>query len=373
MSSIFDNANLNVTRHSFAPKSDTVRNIDIMSDTMLANQALRNIQAKDQQIIQEANERVELERQNAQDRINACYTRELTESQFVNAIDTYQKTCKEYCFKTILTELYAKSLLIDDDFVTEHANDIKTLISDYVDSRGGMKLLDESISRTNSNLLKKIKNICIETASEVSKRKIKEAQETQDVSLLNFTMTEDEHETFEYKKNEISPDEIASLVKDKVLTVIKDEKNRQEREDELKTAIEEELKDDEEVVDTQTAKEALSRIIIGKSVVENTTLFNAIFRNACNEAFIMNNDPDSSSVDNTSDDVNTTEDDVNGYAPMDDENYDKREIDMDKIFTEAVSQYTLMEMLNTLKLEDYSYNNIKSLIGNLVKPIQNVK
>ena len=372
MSSIFDNANVNVTRHSFAPKSDKVRKIDIMSDTMLANQALRNIHAKEQQIIQEANERADLERENEQDRLNKCYTRMLTESQMINAIDTYQKTCKEYCFKSILTELYAKSLLIDDDFVNEHANDIKTLISDYVDSRGGMKLLDEAISRTDSNLLKKIKNICVETASEVSKRKIKEAQDTQDVSILNFTMTEDEHDKFEYKKTEISPDEIAGLVKDKVLTVIKDEKNRQEREDELKTAIEEELKNDEEVVDTKTAKEALSRIIIGKSVVENTTLFNAIFRNACNEAFIMNNDTDSTSVDNTSDDINTTEDDINDYAPMNDENYDKKEIDMDKIFTEAVSQYTLMEMLNTLKLEEYSHNNIKSLIGNLIKPIERV-
>ena len=367
MSSIFDNMNTEVTRHRFGPVD--ARKVDIMSDSMLASQALRNISNKERQAIKEANEAAAHEYEKAQERLNRCHARELTENQLAIAIGQYNSAVKEACYKEILTELYTKSLLVDDDFVTEHIGDLSAVVSQYVDSKGGFKGLEEAVRTTNSSLLKKIKDICVETASKVSSRKVKEAVDTQDVNKLNLSLTSKEREEFEYKKSEISPDEIASLVKDKVLTVIKDEKTRQEKEDELRTAIEDELKDDETVVDDKTAKEALNSIIIGKSPVEETTLFNAIFRNACNESLISG--MDKTSVDNTSDDINTSEDDIDDYAPGDDDdNYDNREIDMDMIFTEAVAQYTFMETLNTLCLENYTYNNIHSLIGKLIRPIK---
>ena len=55
----------------------------------------------------------------------------------------------------------------------------------------------------------------------------------------------------------------------------------------------------------------------------------------------------------------TTEDIIDNEVEND-------EIDMDLVLVEAITKYTLMETLYTLKLEDYSYNNIVKLTRKLV-------
>lgn len=364
MENIFANANRSVVP-GYKAKT-TARKIDIMSDTVLAQQYIKNKEATERA---EADE-IAMEAAQAYDdkqyMASLVSGRLIKEAQLESTIDRFTKATKDHVFKAILYEIYSKSLVLDNDFVTEHSKDIGKLISDYVDTNGGFSMLEEAAKKTKSKLLKKIKDVADSTANKVSKRKIKEANECNDPTCLNFDMTDEEKEEFEYNKNEIAPDEIAALVKKKVLTVVKDEKARQEKEDEIKKDIEEELMDSEDITDEESAKEAVDRILTNNNKVEKTTLFNALLRNCCGTMLI-----ESTSVTyNSKYDVDTTEDDMLDSAPVDDGREQLHgELDMDRVLTEALAQYTLMEMLYTLKLEDYSYNNIEKLTQKLIRPI----
>lgn len=363
MDNIFANANTTVV--SGYKAKTTCRNIDVMSDAVAAQQALRNISHAEQA----AKDEIALEAVQKHDRmqyLNSCMAdRYVKESQLTIAIEKFTKNTKAYLLKTILCELYEKSLVHDASFVAEHRNDIGKLISDYVDNNGGFSLIEEAAKKTGSRVLKKIKDTCNKTANSVSRRKIKEATECNDPNCLMFDMTDDERDEFEYNKNEISPDEIANLVKNKVLTVVKDEKERQENEDNIKKDIEEELADSDEIQDEESAKEAVNRILCNRCPVEETTLFNALLRNCCGSFLV-----ESLGAVNAEDDINTTEDDIMADGPADiDRDSATGELDMDNVLSEALAQYTLMEMLYTLKLENYTHENIKKLTHKLIKPI----
>jgi hypothetical protein len=366
MDNIFANANLNVTPGYTAKK--TARVIDVMSDNLAAAQALREMAR--QETIKENNaaHEAQLAHEEDQKRYEGVLKRSMHESQVFNAVGKFNTECKTYLFKKILTEVYAKSLLIDDDFVQEHFNEVATAVSNYVDDNGGYNLLESAVVRTNSKLLARIKSICEKCAAKVSARKIKETTECGDVQHLNFDLNDEEQNEFDKMKSEISPDEIADLVKDKVLTVVKDEKQRQQNEDELKADIENEIRDDELVVDEETAKESLNRIVGNNNGLEETTLFNALFRHACGEIIIESL---STTTSNSDIDVDTTEDDIIGDSgPDGDENAYQSELDMDAVLSEAIATYTLMEMAYTLKLKDYKPEELRQQAVNLIQPIK---
>lgn len=363
MDNIFANANTTVVP---AYKAKPVaRHIDLMSDTLASRAYLERKAQREQEEADEIALEAVQKRDNEQYLQSFVFERQARESQLSNAIETFSKKTKSYLLKSILCELYSKSLVHDKDFVTEHSRDIGKLISDYVDENGGFSLIEEAAKKTKSKLLTKIKDTCNKTANKVCKRKIKEATECNDPNCLMFDLTDEEQKEFEYNKNEISPDEIADLVKSKVLTVVKDEKARQEKEDELKKDIEEELAESDEVTDEETAKEAVNRILTNKSPVEETTLFNALLRNCC-MAMIAEKFEEAP---NTIDDTDTTEDDMMVSGPIDQGREMQGELDMDTVLSEALAQYTLMEMLYTLRIEDYSHENIKKLTHKLIKPV----
>ena len=342
--------------------------LPILSDNLAAAQALREMARQETIKENEAADEAERVHEENQKRYEGVVKRSMLEAQVFNAVGKFNTECKTYLFKKILTEVYAKSLLIDDDFVQEHFNDVANAVSNYVDDNGGFKLLENAVVRTNSKLLARIKSICEKCAAKVSARKIKETTECGDVQHLNFDLTDDEQDEFNKMKNEISPDEIADLVKDKVLTVVKDEKQRQQNEDELKADIENELRDDDSVVDEETAKESLNRIVSNNNALEETTLFNALFRRACGELLIESL---STTTTNSDIDVDTTEDDIIGDdGPNGDENIQQSELDMDSVLSEAIAKYTLMELAYTLKLEDYKPEELRQHAVNLIQPIK---
>ena len=98
------------------------------------------------------------------------------------------------------------------------------------------------------------------------------------------------------------------------------------------------------------------------------TLFDALFRDSYHTYLAENvaaQSTDHLSADEEdiiSNNYNTDQDsivDAIDGDPSDD-------INMDEIFTEAITKYTMMETLYTLKLEDYPYENIKKLTEKLV-------
>ena len=314
------------------------------------------------------------------------------DTQIRNAINSVCKEGKEILFTKILQEIFTKSLILDEDFIASKESVINNIITSYVKENGGFDLLETAIAHTDSNILREMRSICEETSRKVAERKMKESIDVSDPQSISFDMTDDEEKEFEYNKGKISPDEISELVKKKVFTVIKDEKTRQEENDALIKEIEEELKADDNVTDEDSAKEALNRIIGGAKPVEETTLFNALFRNAYHEylteniagaQYTVQNDDERNQDfelvgDLDEDDVSRMSGDLyvsgsNAKDPsrintVDSDIRSGREVNMDLVLAEAIASYTLMETLYTLKLEDYTYQAFKKLTHTLIHP-----
>ena len=245
MADIFGNANTKVEKFSVY-KGDP-RKIDVLSNGYIVHEGLREIDGAEK-----ASEKARLAEVASKDKAMfkrfECVTDSyINEARAVNNIASMKSDCKTYLFKRVLCELYTKSLLIDDDFIARNRQSINSTVEGYVDNNGGFALLENAIARTNSHLLKKIRTICEETAKEVCDRKTKECMSangtiTGDADV--FRMTPKEEEKFEYKTNEINPDEIAELVQKKVLTVVQDESESNKKHTEAIEEIEEAIKDD---------------------------------------------------------------------------------------------------------------------------------
>lgn len=402
MSNIFKNANRTVERYSCIKQNPT--KIDYASDTYLANTKLRELNEASKSIDFDADMERMAKDYNKKKSRGDVVRKSIYESQVDIKFDQMSKECRTNLFKNILFEVLYNALPLDADFCKEHAGNIKYLIDGYVNDNNGFALLESSSEKTNSILLKRMEKICKRTTDNVIRSRLLESKCKEDIVDIDFSLTDDEKKDFDMSKSELDLDKVSDLVKKKVLTVIKDEKQREEAEGQIREKIEEEIqkdltdKMDEKITksnadgEEEKAKadefnenqddlhEALSRIVVHESPVEKGTLFNALMRSTYREILHENiaiqddvmRDDDRHHDFNAQYDVNYSmkdefrsnnsfEDDDEDDAPV-----ERREINMDLILAETITKYTLMEMLYTLKLEDYSYTNINKLTERLL-------
>lgn len=305
----------------------------------------------------------------------------------INAIN---EAAKVGVLKDILFEVFYNSLVLDEEFLAQQESSLRYIIDKYVDDNGGFSLIENAVKVSDSILLKKMKNLCESTARCICDRKMKDAKSIDDPSELTFDVTDDEKEKLNYGKSNLDIDRISELVKNKVLTVIQDEKHRQESETERMNEIEDEVKASIDEATSEAIDIAFDKIVLSKPTVESGTLFNALLRSTYREFLLENvaiSSTDQSNIEKVHDksatyDVNTKEDDViaDDVDNEDDEvetseiNPDllyenSSSIDMDIILTESIAKYTLMEMLYTLKLENYTYENMAKLTERLLNPV----
>ena len=185
--------------------------------------------------------------------------------------------------ENVIGSIYYDALYLDDDFKEYNSAAITESVHDFLTERGGYKYIQEAYDRTKSPLLKSIMDICEETACAVSQRKIKECNEKannkqslDDIKI--FDMTNDEKEKLNYEKDTLGIDKISSVIKDKILNVVKDEKKREAEHVELIEEIENQLSEDDTVNDEKAVAEALSSIFVQNSNLEEGTLFNSMLR-----------------------------------------------------------------------------------------------
>lgn len=185
---------------------------------------------------------------------------------------------KKAIFKRLVTEMYMESLYLDESFILENFENIANIVDTFIEENGGYSLLENAYVQTKSPLLKQMIDICESTTKKVNERVYKESAETQDLDLLNFDLNSDEKEELDYQKRDLGIDEISAIVKEKVLKVVKDEKAREKKHEELKNDIEQELSENPDVVDEKSVKESLARIFTQVSPTEEGTIFNALLR-----------------------------------------------------------------------------------------------
>ena len=243
--------------------------------------------------------------------------------------------------------------------------------------------MSEACKKTNSNYLKRVKDKVKTIAKKVTKRKLKEAKEnSENPNTINFSVNSEEKELIDYSKSELNIDELSEKVKSKVLNVIKDEKARQQKEDDLVTELEEklnELDNEEDNINTNEKnkiKECLN--IIESGVVQESTLFNSIFRHSVKELIlesgavlnsqtkeIIKRKKEASKYDTETElheiiddsiDENTVEDEKNAQSLN-----DVKSIDMDLAMVEFITIYTMMELFHTIRLENYTPEKLRKI------------
>lgn len=248
---------------------------------------------------------------------------------------------KELLFKNILFEAFYESLYLDDDFKSSVKESLYGVVSDFVDERGGFKLLESAVLTTKSPFLKNIKNICEATARKACNRKLAEAN-----GPIDFSLNNEEEESFNYSKNNVGIDELSELVKSKVLSVVKDEKAREQKEaDLLQTLADETNKDVAEV------EESMRIAKTGGPIVNEGTLFNALFIDSYTQYLAEG--------------CSKKHKDVTENDDLEDE-IDNFEIDMDVILVETITKYTLLELAHTIQLESLTQGDIRKMVQKML-------
>lgn len=194
----------------------------------------------------------------------------LQEGQFYTKEAQLVKEGQELLFTEIIFECFKKSLLLDDDFVALQESGLRTIVADFVKTKGGYALLENSIKATDSILLEDIKILCEKTVRVAAARRVRDAAERQeDINKIDFNMDDEERESFEYGKDNLDIDKVSTYIKEKVFTVIKDEKARQAKEEELQRDLSEES-------EGETAVKESVIFDNNQHVVSEATLFTAL-------------------------------------------------------------------------------------------------
>ena len=210
-------------------------------------------QEKTMEKVTEATLAQDLRVQEGKNRMDAINQRRMNEQRIVPALNRILKEGKDTLFKDIMCVLYEKSLYLDDWFIDENREAINNFASTYVAENGGYSLLESAVRKTNNPFLVKLKKVIESNANRAVTRINKELKNDKDIdpSTVPFSFDEEEESQFNMDKEELALDEIAEVVKDKVLTVVKDEQQRSE----LEKNLEQDIKNEAEPVDESTDEE----------------------------------------------------------------------------------------------------------------------
>lgn len=387
--------NRQVTRHSVGKKQPT--QLDMVSEAVITAKFLENValERKNREI-ERAIEAAE-KRKEEQKVLSSVVENSLLESRLVIVINDLNKKGRDIIFKDILFEFFYKSLLLDEPFKREQEENLRYVIESFVDKNGGYEYLKSAYQRTKSPILKAIMECCESIAGKVCTRKMCECKDKKiGIEDINFELNDEEKEELKYRKANLSIDDLADLVKDKVLTVVKDEKERKIKEEELQKELEAQAE-----MDGTTVEEAYRAYVLpARKGYEESTLFDSIFQNTYkialesimvqNSGYLHQDNYDANMdtdmiVNHEVDDVKgnewhpykmsdvkrgeySVETERNEYEndsedPLDDDSY---KLDMDLILAESITKYTLMEVAFTIMLEDYNYQKIQKISQKLL-------
>ena len=198
------------------------------------------------------------------------------------------------------SRIVLKALPHDTSYIEECTESIVTFNKIYLHHLGGFKYLKEQAQNTNSSLLKDLVKVIKENTDIIIKdklEKIKDAKTEDEVNLiLKDGITSDQADKIDKDIDSLGPDEIAELVKDKVLTVVKDETKRQAEDSEFKAQLQQRAQDyetqnneelnggvddamnneEDEEKEPKTESAKLAKYLLDPTVLHETTLFNSL-------------------------------------------------------------------------------------------------
>lgn len=165
----------------------------------------------------------------------------------VGVIEASNKVIADRVLSETFANIYVRCLPLDKEFVMEHMDHLKDFGFMYIRKLGGMDYLKRRVKEVNSPFLNKMYQVCVEQANKMTKKRAKKVMSQSSSDLLHEItdkpVNDDENREILKNINTLGADELAELVKQKIINVVKDEKNREKEEREFRTVIKNELLD----------------------------------------------------------------------------------------------------------------------------------
>lgn len=227
--------NSKVTKHNYGISGRS--SLENSSNGIYARQFMESKNRREQQAVLEASiqERDNIVKQaGLMESINA---RKVGDKQASFIMNDMTKAGKDYVFKYTMGVIFENCLLLDDYYVAENSSKIRSVMESYIDQNGGIVILENALKTNKTRFLTMLMETCNKTASKCAKRKVKEAEEAGQTNGIKFDMTDEEREELDTEISAMDIEQLSSVVKDKVLTVIKDEKERAQQREEFEKEL----------------------------------------------------------------------------------------------------------------------------------------
>lgn len=257
--SLFDNANTNVTRKSFGSKVDKT----------FQREGVVPVKDRKKETFDYAAEAAKYEGLNR--KVEARRLNEMKDERaFQIALKEGYESVRDFLIKDFISEICVESMLVDRNVIDNNLRTIVSLVNEQVDEIGGFKGVKSIAESTGNPLLNNMVAACEAICNKVGERNMKCSSGK--VSELDFNLSKEECDEYNYLKQANGSETIIDIIKDKVLTVVQDEQKENAAKKEIMDEIEGKLKDVEAPV-----AEAMDAIF-NKTGIEETSLFDSLLR-----------------------------------------------------------------------------------------------
>ena len=351
MSNYFDNTNTQVTRGSFGSnygKKITDKNLIPVTERKKEN--------KQEALMEASKKHMEISKQAQKKQIDKIKN----QREFRKVLNESYDKLKDDLFCNMLHHICLEALCIDEQPMYENMENITNKINEQYKELGGFKVIKEQAKKTNNVLLERMISLCENTAKKVADRNMKESDSADG---FKFELTDDEKDDFEYNKDNINIDAISNKIKDKVIKVVSDEKEANNKKTEIMDEIEDKLKEDD--VEDEATEEAMQFVF--NENIETTTLFEALMRECYKITLETPKDLifESYVKEEYEDDIDDPEYNLNELDSYDDNNLMNDEVAEDLMISESFVKQLPVEKLKELEGYLSEAVRIKAKPGNL--------
>lgn len=298
------------------------------------------------------------------------------------------------CFNTV----FVKALPHDTDYVDENINTIKNMGAMYVKKIGGVKALAESANRTNSPFLRALLEFCNEFSQAIIMERVKEINEAETEEeikeMISPQLNDEERNTILVKMDKLGSDELAEMISNKVIDVVRDEQQREKDQAEILDTMEKDMNEDPNAVEVDDREDTAADDVAeaAKHVAEtynpltrtfnydkkdtNKSFFFSLMQGIATKVLKESTQTESTHVETPQvllenplnlnifdvymQDKNEDLDDLRRMDMTDTGEIARTtSLDKDFILSEALLQYTMFETAHTMKLVNITLDDIR--------------
>lgn len=298
------------------------------------------------------------------------------------------------CFNTV----FVKALPHDTDYVDENIKTIKNMGAMYVKKIGGVKALAESANRTNSPFLRALLEFCNEFSQAIIMERVKEINEAETEEeikeMISPQLNDEERNTILVKMDKLGSDELAEMISNKVIDVVRDEQQREKDQAEILDTMEKDMNEDPNAVEVDDREDTKADDVAeaAKHVAEtynpltrtfnydkkdtNKSFFFSLMQGIATKVLKESTQTESTKVETPQvllenplnlnifdvymQDKNEDLDDLRRMDMTDTGEIARTtSLDKDFILSEALLQYTMFETAHTMKLVNITLDDIR--------------